>query len=298
MDKFSDLSPIAIIGATRGTGEMLLFHLMSKPGVDVIGIGRNRHRMDDIDQRCRDQFGRKPQWQLVNVDDEEEKLGLALAKARAVVHCSLPRFSDKIVKCLSGETKKFVCLGSARKFTKFVDDRARDVIAAEEIVLNGSVPSVVLHPTMIYGGRGEQNVSRIFQIVRRLAVIPLPKDGQSLVQPIYCGDVVRCIEEALSRDELKGCAVTIAGPEAISYKVFVQTCARAVNKRVVVMPVPVWLAMVGAGVARLLPFLPKVEQAEMQRLLEDKDADIGPMEALLGVSPIPFEEGLAQVIQA
>ena len=50
-------------------------------------------------------------------------------------------------------------------------------------------PGVLLHPTMIYGAEGEDNVQRLAAVLRRLPIIPLPAGGSALVQPIHQSDV-------------------------------------------------------------------------------------------------------------
>ena len=55
----------------------------------------------------------------------------------------------------------------------------------------------MLHPTMIYGAEGEDNVRRLEALMRRLPNVPLPAGGRSLVQPIHQSDVTRAILAAL-----------------------------------------------------------------------------------------------------
>jgi len=89
--------------------------------------------------------------------------------------------------------------------------------------------------------------------------------------------------------------VVIAGPEAVSYADFTRAIARAdgINPLRVVS-LPAMLLMLGAAIARHVPGLPKVEAAEIRRLLEDKDFDIAPMQAILGVQPRTLAAGLAE----
>ena len=54
----------------------------------------------------------------------------------------------------------------------------------------------------------------------------------------------------------------------------------------------------GAALARALPGLPRIEPAELRRLLEDKAFDIGAMQRELGVAPIALAEGLARSFAA
>ena len=70
---------------------------------------------------------------------------------------------------------RFVLLGSTRKFTRWPDDHGNGVLAGEAAFLGSGRPGVMLHPTMIYGAQGEDNVQRLAALLRRLPVLPLPQ---------------------------------------------------------------------------------------------------------------------------
>ena len=92
---------------------------------------------------------------------------------------------------------RFVFLGSTRKFTSWPDAHGNGVLAGEAAFLASGRPGVMLHPTMIYGAQGEDNVQRLAALLRRLPFVPLPGGGTALVQPIHQDDVTRAIRAAL-----------------------------------------------------------------------------------------------------
>jgi nucleoside-diphosphate-sugar epimerase len=153
----------------------------------------------------------------------------------------------------------------------------------------------MLHPTMIYGARGEDNVQRLAGLLRRLPIVPLPGGGTALVQPIHQDDVTSAIRAALDHDWDGPQALVIAGPTPLPYADFVCAVATAAclrRPRIVAVPVGVLTAAI--GVARLIPRLPLVQREEIRRLLEDKAFDIAPMERILRVRPMSLQAGLAR----
>ena len=58
------------------------------------------------------------------------------------------------------EAARFVGLGSTRKYTAWPDAHGDGVLAGERALLASGRPGVLLHPTMIYGAQGEDNVRR------------------------------------------------------------------------------------------------------------------------------------------
>lgn len=216
----------------------------------------------------------------------------ALVDATLVVNCAHARFAP-LVLAAAPAAARFVFLGSTRKFTRWPDAHATGVLAGEAAFLASGRAGVMLHPTMIYGATGEDNVQRLAALLRRLPVVPLPGGGRALVQPIHQGDVTRCILAALAVPWDGPHSLVVAGPAPLPYAEFVRAVARAAGlKPPRILGIPAAPLMAAAAVSAALPLRAKVRPAEIRRLLEDKAFDIAPMIATLGVRPISLHEGL------
>jgi uncharacterized protein YbjT (DUF2867 family) len=224
---------------------------------------------------------------------EAEGLRSALAGATRVVCCAHARHAGAVLAAAPA-TARLVLLGSTRKFTQWPDAHGNGVLEGEAALLGSGRSGVMLHPTMIYGAQGEDNVQRLAGLLRWLPVMPLPGGGRFLVQPIHQSDVTRCIRAALLRNWDGPASVVIAGPAAVRYADFVRAVARAAGLRApAVVPFPAGALMLAAPVARFVPGLPAVRPEEIRRLMENKSFDIGLMRSLLGIDPLPLEKGLA-----
>ncbi len=225
-------------------------------------------------------------------------LGRALAGATHVVSCAHARHVPAILAAAPARAT-FVFLGSTRKYTAWPDAHGRGVLAGEAAFLASGRPGVMLHPTMIFGAQGEDNVRRLAALLRWLPVVPLPGGGRALVQPIHQDDVTRCIRAALRRDWAAAETIVIAGPAPVPYAGFVQAVARAAGLRTKhVLPVPMTAVRLAAASARVLSLGPRIEADEVRRLAEDKAFDVGEMRAKLGVVGRTLEEGLEERKQA
>lgn len=190
---------------------------------------------------------------------------------------------------------RFVFPGSTRKFTRWPDDHARRVLMGEAAWLASGRAGILLHPTMIYGASGENNIRRLAKLARFLPVLPLPGRGRALVRPIHQDAVTRRVLAALERrwDAPETCV--IAGADAVSYAEFTAAVMRAAGMPArPVVGLPAWPLMAMAWLTRVLPGLPRIDPHEIRRLGEDKSFDIGPMRDLLDVEPIGLTEGLAR----
>jgi len=271
---------VAIIGASGRSGAALARAL---PG--CIPVVRDAQRWAAT--------GLSPAPRIADIQ-QEDALRRALADATHIISTAHARHAGAIIAA-APPGARFIFLGSTRRFSRWPDAHGNGVRAGEAAFLASGRAGVMLHPTMIYGAEGENNVQRLAALMRRLPILPLPNGGASLVQPIHQSDVSACVLAAL-HGTAQG-AITIAGPEAMTYAAFCAAIARAagITPRPV-LPLPAWVLMAASPLTRL-PGLPRIGPDEIRRLTEDKAFDITAMREALGVNPIPLAEGLRQMFR-
>jgi nucleoside-diphosphate-sugar epimerase len=192
-----------------------------------------------------------------------------------------------------------VLMGSTRRFSQWPDAHGDGVRAGEAAFLASGHRGVMLHPTMIYGAQGEDNVRRLAALIARLPAAPLPGGGRALVQPIHQDDVTRCLIAAATQDWAAAETIIIAGPNPLPYRDFLRAVAGAAGLRTPrILPIPALPLRLLAPLTRIIPGLPSVGAQEIRRLTEDKAFDIEPMRRILGVDPMPLDRGLALTFAA
>ena len=225
-------------------------------------------------------------------DLEDASLLAALRDARLVVSCAHARHIPAILAA-APQAERFVFLGSTRRFTRWPDAHGLGVQAGEAALRASGRAGVILHPTMIYGAAGEDNVQRLAALLRRLPLVPLPDGGRALVQPIHQSDVTRSLRAAMAVAWNGPEAVVVAGPAPLPYAEFVRAVAAAAGLRPPrIVPVPAGLLQAVAPLTRL-PGLPRIGADEIRRLGEDKAFAIDGMRRMLGIEPIALATGLA-----
>jgi len=276
-------SAITVLGATGKVGRALVASL-ARGGQPVVAVGRDRAKLAALDA---------VETRVADFDDAEA-LTAALAEAERVVSCAHARFVVPLLAALPARIARLVLMGSARKFTRFSDEKAEAVRAGEKAYLASGRPGVMVHPTMIYGIGAENNIERVAVFIRRFGVVPLPRGGRSLIQPIHLDDVVRVLEGALDESDGAVSSLVLAGPEAVPYRALIEAIGRAIGRRVRILPVPAALLLAASRATALVPGLPTISPGEVRRLLEDKDFDISEMLARFGFEPLSLDAGLAR----
>lgn len=282
-------SPVHVIGANGRSGAALVRALLAG-GTPVVPVVRDPQRWQAAGIAAHALLAPPRVADLA----DNGALHTALAGARRIVCTAHARTAPQLLAA-APPAARLVLLGSTRRYTRWLDAHGEGVLRGEAALLGSGRSGVMLHPTMIYGAEGENNVRRLAALVRRLPVLPLPGGGRALVQPIHQDDVTACIVAALNCGLGRPRTLTIAGPAPLAYADFVRAVARAAGlKRPRILPVPAALLMALAPLAARLPGLPSVSADEIRRLQEDKAFDIAPMLAILRVEPISLATGLAR----
>ncbi|GAN86848.1 NADH-ubiquinone oxidoreductase [Komagataeibacter intermedius] len=273
--------PVHVIGATGRSG-LALCHALKARGRAIIPVVRSLPRWQATGMAC--------PARVADLLADPAALRAALADATSIVLTTHARHLPAVLAA-APDTARIVALGSTRIFTRWPDAHARGVLHGAQALARSGRNGVLLHPTMIYGATGEDNVQRLAALMHRLPILPLPGGGASRIQPIWQGDVTRAILAALDRQWNGPHSLIIAGSDQISYRDFTRHVARAAGMwpRPVV-PVPGWLLIAAARLHP--PGLPRIMPAEVRRLLEDKIFDIAPMRTQLGLAPTPLSVGL------
>ena len=281
--------PVHIIGASGRSGAELVRVLLAR-GVPVQPVVRDLRRWEAVAPPAQTLLGAA---RLADLTDGFA-LRRALTGASRIVSTAHARTTQWLLDEAPAEAR-LVLLGSTRRYTRWLDAHGEGVLRGETAFRGSGRAGVMLHPTMIYGAEGEDNVQRLAALLKRLPVVPLPGGGRALVQPIHQDDLSRAILAALEVKWAEPATLVVAGPEAVTYQNFVRAVAAAAGLRPPrIVPLPAGLLAALAPLASRLPGLRRVSAAEIRRLTEDKAFDIGPMVGTLGVTPISLEEGLGR----
>lgn len=282
---------IAVLGATSKTGRYVVPALCDR-GHAVVAIGRDAARLAALDSRAR----------TVRADiTRADELRAALSEAECVASLAHARHTAEVLAALPAACRRVVLTGSLRKLTALPDPAADAVRAGEALFLAAKRPGVMLHPSMIYGAPEDRNINRILDVLRRFPAwlpipVPLPDGGRHTVQPVFVDDVVAAMVAAIEMPGLETLSIAVAGPRPITYREMVETCAAALRRRVVVVPVPLSPLSAAARGFTALGLRPPFDANELTRATEDKSYDISALIGRLGVTPRPFAEGLGTAL--
>jgi len=123
---------------------------------------------------------------------------------------------------------------------------------AEDVVRESDLDWVVFRPSVVFGEGGEfvgftKRLKGLF--APGVPVYPLPGGGrQTRFQPIWVGDLVPMLADAVEDDDHVGETYEIGGPEVLSLREVTTLVYDAEGRSVSVVPLPMALAKVGLSV--------------------------------------------------
>ena len=149
--------------------------------------------------------------------------------------------------------------------------------AAETAVRESTLDWVLFRPSVVFGDGGE-----FVSFTKRLTPGPvlkaLPGGGKTKFQPIWVGDLVLMLADALERDEHIGETYEIGGPEVLTLADVTRLAYSAEGKAAKIAPVPMPLAKLGLTIAGPLPFVPmgpdQARSLQFDNTTADNDAAV------------------------
>ena len=146
---------------------------------------------------------------------------------------------------------QIVYLGGLGDESEQLSSHLRSRREVEGLLGTAGVPVTVLRAGIIVGNGGiSWEITR--QLVRHLPAMVTPRWVRTRTQPIAVADVVRYLVGVLDEPRAKGTVFEIGGPEVLQYVTMLRRVATIMNRRLLVVPVPLlspglsslWLALV------------------------------------------------------
>ena len=165
------------------------------------------------------------------------------------IHSLFPSILAKLAK--EYNLKNFIHL-SALGINEAVDSNyAKSKLEGEKNILDIFPNSTILRPSIVYSV-DDNFTTNFMTILNRLPFFPLYYSGKTKFAPIHCSDLTDVIYYVISKN-IESKIIECAGPEIISFKEIIEKLLFLINKKRLLIPMPLSLAKLSAKVFQLLP---------------------------------------------
>ena len=140
-------------------------------------------------------------------------------------------------------------IGADRKYwAKY----ARTKAAGEGAVLAEFPGAVILRPSLVFGPE-DQLFNRFAAMARLSPFLPLIGGGKTTFQPVYVGDVAAAIAAACAGRAKPRTIYELGGPDTVTFRQLLDSVQEWSGRRRWYLPLPFWLAQIGAFLTLPLP---------------------------------------------
>ena len=171
---------------------------------------------------------------------------------------------------------------------------------AEEEIRRSGLEYIVIRSSLVFGKTTGARDSKIIKKLARMAAgqraVPLVRSGRNRLQPIYIGDLVSCITDAIAAPGCPREVWEVGGPRVLTLREITALLIKALGlqRRIVGIPYPVaYLVGLGARLLRREGTL-NLEQIRMSRC--DTICTRNRAESLLGNRLLGFEDGMMRTV--
>src|SRR5262245_20732323 len=139
--------------------------------------------------------------------------------------------------------------------------------AAEQIVRASCLDYTVLKPGVVYG-RGDHMLDHLSHAFHTFPLFGFVGFAGKPVRPLAVADLAHVMRAALVENRLSRQTVSVTGPEEMPLTEAVRRVARAVNRRPLMFPLPVWWHYAFAWFCEQTMRIPLISVAQVRILSE------------------------------
>ena len=180
------------------------------------------------------------------------------------IHTVFPSLLAKL--CKEYKLKYFVHL-SALGVNKAIDSNyAKSKLNGELEILKNFPRATILRPSIIFS-RLDSFTTLFMTLLNNLPFFPIYYYGKTKFMPIHCSDLVEVIYSMISKNNDLN-IIECVGPEALSFKEILQKLLKSIDKKRILLPLPLIFANFLAKIFELMPS-PLLTQDQLRLLKYD-----------------------------
>ena len=166
-----------------------------------------------------------------------------------MIHSDLPSLLSKVAQRNSFD--QFINLSALGIESATDSEYAISKLNGEQKVRHNFPSSVILKPSIVYSV--DDNFTTTFmRLLSILPIMPLYYSGKTKFTPIHVSDLANIIFEIVQK-KIIGTTIECIGPEIITFKEIIKKILKSINKKRLLISLPLPLAKLNARLFQLMP---------------------------------------------
>ena len=180
------------------------------------------------------------------------------------IHAVFPSILAKL--CKEYNVKNFIHI-SALGINDALDSKyAQSKLEGEKNILNQFPNAIILRPSVVYSV-DDNFTTNFMTLLSRLPFFPLYYSGKTKFMPIHCTDLIDIIFYVMTK-KTNSQIIECVGPEIISLEQILKKLLNLIDKKRVLIPLPLFFANLSAQFFQLMP-KPLLTQDQLRLLKYD-----------------------------
>ncbi len=165
------------------------------------------------------------------------------------IHTIFPTLLSKL--CKKHNLKKFIHI-SALGINEAIDSKyAISKLKGEKNIFENFSKSIILRPSIVFSN-ADNFSTQFMTLLSRLPIFPLYYSGKTKFMPIHCSDLTDVIYHIISKDP-DSQIIECIGPETLTFKEIIELLLKLINKKRLLVPLPLTMAKLSAKFFQLFP---------------------------------------------
>ena len=165
------------------------------------------------------------------------------------IHVEFPKMISRYASTYNLE--KFIHLSALGIENAKDSIYAQSKLKGDKEILNNCNKSVIVRPSIVYSV-DDNFTTQLMTLLGYLPIFPIYYNGKTKFRPIFCSDLTNSITKIIT-DNIKENIIEFGGPEEMSFKEILEKLLSLIEKKRLLLPMPIPLARMTARIFELLP---------------------------------------------
>ena len=165
------------------------------------------------------------------------------------IHTIFPSILAKL--CKEYNLRHFIHLSALGINDAIDSDYAKSKLKGENEILKNFPLATILRPSIVFSSE-DQFSCNMMTLLTRLPLFPIYYGGNSKFAPIHCSDLTDTIYHVISNN-IYSKIIECVGPEIITFKDILKKLLKLIDKKRILIPLPLKLAELSASFFEILP---------------------------------------------
>tara|TARA_B100000700_G_scaffold176774_2_gene195438 strand:- start:254 stop:1216 length:963 start_codon:yes stop_codon:yes gene_type:complete len=165
------------------------------------------------------------------------------------IHTKIPFLISKL--CKEKKIDQLIHVSALGIESSIESKYSKSKLEGEKEILKNFENATILRPSLVYSVE-DSFTTRFMSLLNFLPLFPIYYNGKTKFKPIFCSDLTEIIFKIVDKN-IKNEIIECVGPEELSFKEIIKILSDLIDKKNILIPLPIFFAKLSAHFFQLLP---------------------------------------------